>query len=261
MIPFFRKIRKKMADDNRPLKPAWPAGRYLRYAIGEIILVVVGILIALQVNNWNQSKKLKETEIKLLQELNKDLLETKADLLSDIKKAHRELKLTDSIYKSITQNKMGKSILPVKISMAFLYDRSDLYPKKSAYESLRAYGINLVSNDSLRKNITDFFELHLVRVNDTEQFIKDLCEKELGFYFMKISKDINDCADCSSLKEMLSSGSDLSSNFYQIDEPTDQLLHLLKKKYMAYLALKRQYALTQSKIESMMALIDIETKQ
>ena len=44
MIPFFRKIRKKMADDNRPFQ-------YVRYAIGEIVLVVVGILIALQINN------------------------------------------------------------------------------------------------------------------------------------------------------------------------------------------------------------------
>ena len=47
MINFFRKIRKQLADDNKPLK-------YLRYAIGEILLVVIGILIALQINNWNQ---------------------------------------------------------------------------------------------------------------------------------------------------------------------------------------------------------------
>ncbi len=44
MINFFRNIRKKMTDDNRPLK-------YARYAIGEITLVVIGILIALQINN------------------------------------------------------------------------------------------------------------------------------------------------------------------------------------------------------------------
>ncbi len=49
MIPFFRKIRKKMADNNRPLK-------YMRYAIGEIVLVVIGILIALQINNWNEER-------------------------------------------------------------------------------------------------------------------------------------------------------------------------------------------------------------
>jgi len=52
MINFFRKIRKKLADDNKPLK-------YARYAIGEIVLVVVGILIALQINNWNEVRKTK----------------------------------------------------------------------------------------------------------------------------------------------------------------------------------------------------------
>ena len=52
MIPFFRKIRKQMADDNRPL-------RYMRYATGEIVLVDIGILIALQINNWNEQKKIR----------------------------------------------------------------------------------------------------------------------------------------------------------------------------------------------------------
>jgi len=50
MINFFRKIRKKLADDNKPLK-------YMRYAIGEIVLVVVGILIALSINNWNEDQQ------------------------------------------------------------------------------------------------------------------------------------------------------------------------------------------------------------
>ena len=50
MIPFFRKIRKQFADDNKPLK-------YMRYAIGEIALVVIGILIALQINNWNENAR------------------------------------------------------------------------------------------------------------------------------------------------------------------------------------------------------------
>ena len=53
MINFFRKIRKKYADNNMPLK-------YTRYAIGEIVLVVIGILIALQINNWNEERVIKE---------------------------------------------------------------------------------------------------------------------------------------------------------------------------------------------------------
>ena len=49
MINFYRRIRKKLANDNKPLK-------YMRYAIGEILLVVIGILIALQINNKNEDR-------------------------------------------------------------------------------------------------------------------------------------------------------------------------------------------------------------
>ena len=66
MLPFFRKIRYKLAKDNQFIK-------YSRYAIGEIVLVVIGILIALQVNNWNEDKNIRKIEHKLLQELKADL--------------------------------------------------------------------------------------------------------------------------------------------------------------------------------------------
>jgi hypothetical protein len=66
MIPFFRKIRKKMADDNKPMK-------YMRYAIGEIVLVVIGILIALSINNWNEERKDKLLERNYLESIKKEL--------------------------------------------------------------------------------------------------------------------------------------------------------------------------------------------
>jgi hypothetical protein len=50
MIKFFRKIRYDLMEKNK-------TGKYLKYAIGEIILVVIGILIALSINNWNQKHK------------------------------------------------------------------------------------------------------------------------------------------------------------------------------------------------------------
>ncbi|MCW5516161.1 DUF6090 family protein [Muriicola sp. Z0-33] len=53
MINFFRKIHKKLADDNKPLK-------YMKYAIGEIVLVVIVIFIALQINNWNEANSQNE---------------------------------------------------------------------------------------------------------------------------------------------------------------------------------------------------------
>jgi len=53
MIKFFRKIRQNLLSEGK-------TGKYLKYAIGEIVLVVIGILIALQINNWNENRKLDE---------------------------------------------------------------------------------------------------------------------------------------------------------------------------------------------------------
>ena len=50
MIKFFKKIRQKLLSENQ-------FSKYLIYAVGEIILVVIGILIALQINNWNEEDK------------------------------------------------------------------------------------------------------------------------------------------------------------------------------------------------------------
>ncbi len=70
MIKFFRKIRYDLMEKNK-------TGKYLKYAIGEIILVVIGILIALQINNWNEKQKLnsktKEYYVQLLDDLKSDI--------------------------------------------------------------------------------------------------------------------------------------------------------------------------------------------
>ena len=95
MIKFFRKIRYNLMSENKTSK-------YLKYAIGEIVLVVIGILIALQINNWNEEKKvnssinshliilkqnLKEdqTQLKSLRQNMKDNIQFANSLLSQIK--------------------------------------------------------------------------------------------------------------------------------------------------------------------------------
>ena len=69
MIKFFKKTRKKLVLENSKLK-------FVRYAIVEIVLVVIGILIAVTINNWNENNKKKKIEIGLLEEL---LADTKTD--------------------------------------------------------------------------------------------------------------------------------------------------------------------------------------
>lgn len=65
-MKFFRSKRQSFLMENKTGKLAWSAGRYLKYALGEIVLVVIGILIALQINNWNIDRlNLKEEKISL----------------------------------------------------------------------------------------------------------------------------------------------------------------------------------------------------
>ncbi|WP_053975626.1 DUF6090 family protein [Mangrovimonas xylaniphaga] len=73
MIKFFRNIRKQLAAQNK-------TAAYLRYAIGEIILVVIGILIALQINNWNENRLEKRSENKILGNLHSEFAENLKDL-------------------------------------------------------------------------------------------------------------------------------------------------------------------------------------
>src|SRR5665811_200014 len=66
MIKFFRKIRQNLLTENK-------FSKYLIYAIGEIVLVVIGILIALSINNWNENSINKRLETNYLIRISKDL--------------------------------------------------------------------------------------------------------------------------------------------------------------------------------------------
>ncbi|WKK67528.1 DUF6090 family protein [Lutimonas zeaxanthinifaciens] len=109
MIPFFRKLRKKMADDNRPLK-------YARYAIGEIILVVIGILIALQINTWNEERKSKKATLVYMDRLIDDL---KSDTIM----------LSDHIQAALLKNQFCKTIRNVVDQNEIIQDSNDFVIK------------------------------------------------------------------------------------------------------------------------------------
>ena len=71
MIRFFRKIRQNLIKENK-------VGKYLLYAIGEIVLVVIGILIALQINTWNEDRKQSTSEDEFITSVKNDLKQDKA---------------------------------------------------------------------------------------------------------------------------------------------------------------------------------------
>ena len=233
-------------------------GKYFKYAIGEIVLVVIGILIALSINTWNENRKAKEKEVKLLIELKVDLLETKNDLLTDIEKAQQILATTNTVYKAIIEDQISDTT-PFKLSTSYILETPILFPKLSAYEAIQSEGITIISNDNLRKKITDFYQLHLKRVAAAEAYIEDLDNKVLKPYLNTFSSYGNTCKDCEDLYALYSSNQDTQLNLYLIPKADDKLVHMLKEKFNVFRTLYQRYLELSLFIDEIIVSIEQET--
>lgn len=149
MITVLRKIRKSLVEASSMKK-------YGLYAFGEIALVVIGILIALQINTWNENKKAREREIRLLNELIENLNVNEQRLTRDIE---LELKYFNS--SKIIVDHLDKK-LPYHDSLDIHFQLSqlsaDIVLVTSAYEAIKSIGFDVISNDSLRTHIINLFD-------------------------------------------------------------------------------------------------------
>ena len=150
MIKFFRTIRQNLLNEGKTSK-------YLKYAIGEIVLVMIGILLALQVNNWNESRKERIIE--------KDVLN---DILTNLEQnnnlIHKSLAMlegfdnsSDIVLEALSQKRSYSDTL-AKHFFAATRSGGLLFPLSSAgYESLKNEGFNIIRSDSLKDQIMDLF--------------------------------------------------------------------------------------------------------
>lgn len=164
MIHAFRKIRKIFFRKKKFYN-------YLFYAFGEIILVVIGILIALQINNWNEHQKQLEAEHYLLGEI-------KANLEADSALIHQIITQRRKTQQAI--NRMQSYLhKPIINRDSFAYDMVQLntferyFPIKTAYEMSKTRGLPL-SNNTLRTNIANYYEYEqLIIQRGTQDIEKD----------------------------------------------------------------------------------------
>lgn len=147
MINFFRKIRQNLLSENK-------FSKYLIYAIGEIILVVVGILIALSINNWNESKKLNKEIVSL----SKSIIN---ELGNDITAFDRSIILNDSvlntsavIFDSISKTKSGNVRKLLLLNSRYW----DFRPNNAVYKSSVSSGFLPNYDDSLEIKIINYYE-------------------------------------------------------------------------------------------------------
>ena len=155
MIKFFRKIRYDLMEKNK-------TGKYFKYAIGEILLVVIGILIALQINNWNENSKRKSKEIKIYYEILSDLELTKEEINKDMQNHITFLHSNKALLNHLIEKKPYSDSLTSH--MFNVTGDLQVYPKTSGFDALNSIGLDLLSNDNVRIEITNLHQLYLKRV-------------------------------------------------------------------------------------------------
>jgi len=161
MIKLFRKIRRKLLDERK-------LRRYLIYAFGEIILVVAGILIAVQLNNLNENRKIRTVEVQIL----KDLI---IGIEDDIQSIHYNIELHSEAINScnVLLNNFSKNTGyndSLSHHFAAIHYYTLFMNNKGAFESLKSKGFKTISNKKLRFSIINLYEkwYPIVQKNDND---------------------------------------------------------------------------------------------
>jgi len=153
-------------------------GKYLKYAIGEIILVVIGILIALSINNWNEERKNKLKEDVYLEGIKIDL-ENDLRYINFLLPFNKPRVQNYSRLDSLVQIQSNEIF---EIEFSEIYELSNqigtLYTRVGSYSSLISENsVGLISNKELLQNIKTIYEIHYVRVSLLGQELDDISTK------------------------------------------------------------------------------------
>ena len=167
MITLLRKIRKSLIDSGS-------GRRYLLYAIGEIALVVIGILIALQINNWNENLKINESEKKLL-------ISLRDAMTADFKSQQRSIDWNESIQKSITivLDHIDRDLSyhdSLNYHFAWATNAISFSIADSEYKNAELYGLHIFKYKETRNQLIRIHDRHL-------PLIEGMLEQQSNYYY------------------------------------------------------------------------------
>ena len=169
MLNFFRRKRQKLLKEDKQLTQASQKGfeefskrisrmnKYIIYAIGEILLVVIGILIALQINNWNLKQIDKKEEIEILEGIVENIRMDSIDLNFNINHYGWTMRDDSLLYSHLTNKKKYHDTIAWSAYIA-AYNDLNLTLHKSSFDAAKQRGLEIISNKELRNRISRFYE-------------------------------------------------------------------------------------------------------
>ena len=172
MISYFRRIRRTLMEEKQ-------VGKYLKYAVGEILLVVIGILIALQINNWNNQRLERIEERKTYENIRQQVLDDKAELGKVIQ--YNDYHTGNYEYANnmiLSGRRQSTDTLALIVMSLSLY--SDFHRSGKVYETLVNSGdIKLIQNQDLISKLQQL-EMTYTFINKLETMNWDMIINDLS---------------------------------------------------------------------------------
>jgi len=263
MIKFFRHIRQNLIMENN-------TGKYLKYAIGEIVLVVIGILIALQINNWNQNQQNRKQEQQLLHQL---LIEYNSNLKQINNKIFLRKEGISSAIKLLASRNLDDQDFQfdsVNRDLSRLILRPTFDPELGiSTELINSGKLYLLSNGELRNKISAF-PSSLNELKEEEMVIFNLIEERFVPFLIEnfqVGRLMSEFLDDEQIRAKVSiTNSSEGKSFKELfakSDPKPLLKHPDFEDYMSILISNTTYTNDQSlgvkfKIEEIIKLIELE---
>ncbi len=188
MIKFFSRIRYHLLDKNKPDGRAGKTAKYFKYAIGEIILVMVGILLALQVSNWNQQRKAANKEEILLSELHQEFVENRVQFNIVVGKHQEAMDACDSLIVMFPIDIITVNLDSLAQTSLGLKRRWTFNPSQGIINSLvSTSSFELISNRELRNLLVSWNDVIIDYQEDelhSQKFVIDYLNPFLNKYFL-----------------------------------------------------------------------------
>ena len=259
MLRFFRNIRQKLLENGNLRKYFW-------YALGEILLVMIGILLALQINNWNEERKRSDLEKYLLKELKNEVSENLFLINADIVTNSTGLKHSLALIEKIVSNDLETDPVLIDSLVAGIYETSSFEAKSGFITDIINTGkLDVIQNDSLRILISNW-DFHIIDMLDDAEIRDDMLFDQLfpflsrNYPLLNIHTYVEPYIESSEVSKMWNGlSSDIKPNY-------DQLYSLENQGMLYNHAINQEYLLSALRIykrylEGMRDLINEELKR
>lgn len=178
MIKFFRKIRQNLLSEGK-------TGKYFKYAIGEIVLVVIGILIALRINQWNENRKDNNALKTLTENLNNEFQKNLEELEIDLSRVKKSITASNTLLAYTGSKNIEVDNIIIDSLIYYAVSNPTWNPSSYVLNDIKNSGkLSTLKNENLKlllydwdRLYEDILEWHTGSTNNTNRLVYFVSEK------------------------------------------------------------------------------------